>query len=201
MKLVTSLTSPYARKVRMALAEKSIAFELIPENPWSDDTTVPTLNPLGKIPVLLYGNNEALYDSRVILDYLEIVKPQPALLPSDAMQRIAVKKWEALADGVSDAAVAMLLEGRRPSAQQNADWITRQRDKVERGLAAMDSALSGSFCVGQQLTLADIAVGCTLGYLDFRFPDIRWQERYLNLAKHYQQLSLRPSFVSTIPVA
>lgn len=201
MKLVTSLTSPYARKVRMALAEKKIPYELAPENPWSDTTTVPQLNPLGKIPVLISNSGEVIYDSRVIVEYLEEVKPWPLLIPIDAKLRIAVKKWEALADGVSDAAVAMLLEGRRPAAQQSAEWAARQRDKVEKGLAAMNQGIVGEFCTGDTFTLADIAVVCTLGYLGFRFPDIEWQSRLPALAALYERLSARSSAQETIPVA
>lgn len=201
MKLIASLTSPFARKVRIVLAEKQIPCELIVDIPWNADTDVPKFNPLGKVPVLMRDGGDTLYDSRVIVEYLEEIKPWPLLVPADGEQRIAVKKWEALADGVSDAAATIFLERRRPAAQQNADWIARQEAKIKNGLATMNTSLAGPFCLGDAFTLADIAVGSTLGYLDLRFADIGWRDRFPALKALAETLATRPSFLDTLPPA
>lgn len=199
MKLIASLTSPFARKVRMVLAEKNIPFELIIDIPWNADTDVPKFNPLGKIPVLVLEGGETLYDSRVIVECLEELKPWPLLVPVDAQDRIAVKKWEALADGVSDAAAAIFLECKRPEAQQSPEWIARQMRKIENGLATMETSVAGNWCAGAAFTLADIAVGSTLGYLSLRFPEIKWRESHASLARIEAALLLRASYRETTP--
>ena len=119
MKLIASLTSPYARKVRIALAEKKIEYELVEAAPWAEDTNVPAFNPLGKIPVLVLDDGTSLFDSRVIVEYLDTVSPVSRLIPEPNRQRIAVKCWEALADGICDAAAAIVIEGRRPLKQRS----------------------------------------------------------------------------------
>lgn len=199
MKLIASTTSPFARKVRIVLAEKGIPCEFIVDIPWNADTDVPKFNPLGKVPVLVRDDGDTLYDSRVIVEYLEQVKPWPMLIPAEAEALIAVKKWEALADGVSDAAAAIFIERKRPEAQQSADWIQRQQGKIENGLATMNTSLQGPFCIGQNFTLADIAVGSTLGYLDLRFPEVDWRNRFPALATLAGKLAARPSFTETLP--
>ncbi len=201
MKLIASLTSPFARKVRVLLAEKKIPFELIVDIPWDADTEVPKFNPLGKIPVLVLEGGETLYDSRVIVEYLEELTPWPMLVPVDAQERIAVKKWEALADGVSEAAAAIFLERKRPVAQQSPEWIARQLRKLENGLATLNTSVRGVWCAGDAFTLADVALGSTLGYLDLRFPDINWRENHAALARIEKALSVRPSFRDTLPPA
>ena len=198
MKLIASTTSPFARKVRIVLAEKNIPCEFIVDIPWNADTDVPKFNPLGKVPVLVLEGGETLYDSRVIVEYLEEHKPWPLLVPADAQDRIAVKKWEALADGVSDAAAAIFLERRRPEAQQSPDWIARQQRKIENGLATMNTTVAGSWCMGEAFTLADIAVGACLGYLDLRFPDINWRQDFPALAALEKKVAQRPSFQQTV---
>jgi glutathione S-transferase len=201
MKLIASTTSPFARKVRIVLAEKNIPFEFIIDIPWNADTEVPKFNPLGKVPVLLKEDGEALYDSRVIVEYLEDIKPWPLLIPVDAVDRIAVKQWEALADGVADAAAAIFIERKRPEAQQSPDWISRQMSKIENGLAALETAMRGPWCTGNAFTLADIAVGSTLGYLDLRFADLQWREQHERLQGLMTSLSARDSFRQTLPPA
>ncbi len=201
MKLIASPTSPFARKVRIVLAEKNIPFEFIVDIPWNADTDVPKFNPLGKIPVLVLEGGETLYDSRVIVEYLEEFKPWPLFIPVEAGARIAVKKWEALADGVSDAAAAIFLERKRPPAQQSEEWITRQIRKIENGLAAMETSMAGAWCAGEAFTLADIAVGCVLGYLDLRFPELEWRGAHAALRRLEAALSARPSFRETVPPA
>ena len=200
MKLIGSHTSPYTRKVRIVLAEKKIEYDFAIDSPWTADSKVPDYNPLGKIPVLVLDDDTALFDSRVIVEYIDNVTPNNKLFPAPNRERIEVKRWEALADGLCDAAVAALLERKRPANEQSADWIARQLAKVERGLAFMAEELDDkSFCMGTHISMADIAVGTALGYLCFRFPTIAWQESHPNLAKLYDKLMQRPSFAETVP--
>ena len=202
MKLVMSLTSPFARKVRIVLAEKNLSCEMVVDIPWSAGTAVPQFNPLGKVPVLLREDGSTLFDSRVIVEYLEQLKPWPMLIPVEAEHLIAAKRWEALADGVSDAAAAVFIERKRPEAQQSQDWMDRQLGKIERGLGAMNEELGlKAYCVNANFSLADIAVGAALGYLDFRFAELGWRERFPALLRLAEVLAQRPSFAATVPVA
>lgn len=199
MKLIASLTSPYARKVRIALAEKKIEYELVEAAPWAEDTNVPAFNPLGKIPVLVLDDGTSLFDSRVIVEYLDTVSPVSRLIPEPNRQRIAVKCWEALADGICDAAAAIVIEGRRPLKQRSKSWVERQRGKVERGVKQLSAELGDKpWCSGESYTLADIAAGCALGYLDLRQPDVAWREGYANLSRLAEKLAKRQSFSDTI---
>jgi len=203
MKLIGSLTSPYVRKVRIVLAEKKLDYELILDNPWGDATQVKTHNPLGKVPCLILDENGAIFDSRVIVEYLDTLSPVGKLIPQQGRERAEVKTWEALADGVMDAGVLWRLEATwagRNDGERSAAWIERQRAKVEDGIAAMAKGLGDKpFCSGIHLSLSDIAVGCTLGWLDLRFPEIDWRKDNGNLAKLYDKLMLRPSFIDTKP--
>ena len=202
MKLLASPTSPYARKVRIALAEKKIDCELVEASPWVNDSIVPTHNPLGKVPVLILDDGTALYDSRVIVEYLDTVSPVSRLIPEPSRQRIAVKRWEALADGICDAAVAIVREAARPARQQSSETIDRQREKIERGIVDMASDLADKpWCNGEAHSLADIATGCALGYLDLRHPTIEWRGEHPNLVALFDKLSKRPSYSDTAPPA
>jgi glutathione S-transferase len=201
MKLVASLTSPYARKVRIALAEKKIECEFVEENVWSPDTQVTMLNPLGKVPVLVLDDGTPLYDSRVIVEHLDAVSPVGRLIPDRPRDRVGVRRWEALADGVLDAAILARLERQRPLPKQDPEWITRQLSKVLRGIkASSDDLGERSWCTGEAFNLADIAVGCMLLWLEFRMPEIAWREDYSNLAKLLEKLEKRQSFKDTVPV-
>jgi glutathione S-transferase len=202
MKLLSSPTSPYARKVRIALAEKKIDCELVPASPWAAESIVPTHNPLGKVPVLLLDDGTALYDSRVIVEYLDTVSPVSRLIPEPSRQRIAVRRWEALADGICDAAVAIVREAARPAKQQSSEAIARQREKIERGIADMASELADKpWCNGEAHSLADIATGCALGYLDLRHPAIAWRSEHANLVALFDKLAKRASYSETVPPA
>ena len=202
MKLLYSLSSPYARKVRIVAAEKRIEIEMSAVVLSAPDSPVNELNPLGKVPVLVLDGGESLFDSRVIAEYLDNRTPVAHLLPQDPNQRILVKRWEALADGVCDAAVAARLESRRPEHLQDTDWIAKQMGKVERGLKALSNDLGKSkWCVNETFSLADIALGCLLGYLVSRYKHMDWQTQYPNLARHYARMLKRPSFSDTIPPA
>jgi glutathione S-transferase len=202
MKLIASLTSPFARKVRIVAAEKHIEYELVVDVPWEADTKVPDYNPLGKVPVWVLEDGKTLFDSRVIVEYLDGISPVGHLIPTDPRARIAVKRWEALADGISDAAALVFLERKRPRDRQDPDWIARQLGKVGAGLAAMSTEMGmNNWCLGEAFSLADIAAGCTLGYLDFRFPELDWRRSQPHLSEFYDRLMQRPTFRDTVPVA
>jgi glutathione S-transferase len=200
MKLIGSLTSPYVRKARVVLAEKKIEYDFELDSPWTADSKIPDVNPLGKIPVLVLDDETVLFDSRVIVEYLDNVTPNNKLMPAPNRERILVKRWEALADGVCDAATTAYLEGKRPTRLQDKAWIERQRGKIAAGLEFMAKELGDDpHCMGTHFSLADIAVGSALGYLSFRFPDIDWQETHPNLAKLHDKLMQRASFAETVP--
>ena len=200
MKLIGSHTSPFARKVRIVLAEKKIDYEFELDSPWTADSKVPTINPLGKIPVLLLDDGTPLFDSRVIVEYIDNVTPNNKLFPAPNRERTEVKRWEALADGICDAAASAFLEAKRPTPEQSASWISRQRDKISRSLDFMEAELRDkAFCMGTHISMADMATGTALGYLCFRFADINWQESHPNLARLYAKLMQRPSFIDTVP--
>jgi len=201
MKLVTSLTSPFGRKARIVLLEKKIAFRLQVENPWSPDSPVPSFNPLGKVPVLVLEDGVSVFDSRVIAEYLDHLTPVAHLIPTDPKSRMIVRGVEALSDGVTDAAVLVFLEKKRPPEQQSADWLILQNRTLFSGLEALSEALGEKpWFLGNSMTLADVACGCMLGYLDFRFSEIDWRSAHPNLAKLADKLATRPSFVETVPV-
>ena len=203
MKLIGSLASPYVRKVRIVLAEKKLdyAFEL--ENVWVPETRIAQSNPLGKVPCLVMEDGSALIDSRVIVEYLDTLTPVCKLLPAggNGRERADIKNWEALADGILDAGVLMRLErAQRPPELQSDAWIARQHEKVTLGLAALAARLGESvYCAGKTYTLADVAVGCALGWLSFRFPEIDWRGEHPALARLFDKRSERPSFKDTVP--
>ena len=200
MKLLGSLTSPYVRKARIVLAEKKIEYSFELDNPWDEKSRVADANPLGKVPVLVLEDDSTLFDSRVIVEFLDSVSPISRLIPANNREKIEVKRWEALADGVLDAAVAVVMERRRPAKQKSEATIKRQMEKIERGLAVMSRDLEDKpWCTGNAFTLADIACGVALGYLDFRHGTYDWRVLYSNLAKLATKLAERPSFADTVP--
>lgn len=200
MKLVISLTSPFARKARIAMMDKKIECETVVDIPWEPNTAVPELNPLGKIPVLVLDDESTLFDSRVIVEYFDSMSPVAKLIPENGRPRIVVKRWEALADGISDAAATIFIERKRPPERQDDNWISRQQGKIERGLAVLAEELGDKpWCTGESYNLADISIGCTLGYLELRFAEINWRKKYPNLAALSEKLSQRPSFIETVP--
>ena len=203
MKLIGSAASPYVRKVRVVLAEKRLDYQFVIEDVWSPDTTIAHSNPLGKVPCLIMEGGEAMFDSRVIVEYIDTLSPVGKLIPQQGRERAEVKTWEALADGVMDAGVLWRLErtwSGRADGERSEAWIDRQRAKVEAGVAAMAKGLGDKpFCSGIHLSLSDIAVGCTLGWLNLRFPEIEWRAEHANLAKLYDKLMQRPSFIDTQP--
>lgn len=203
MKLIGALTSPYVRKVRVVMAEKKLDYQLVLEDVWSADTTIMASNPLGKVPCLVMEGGEAVFDSRVIVEYLDTLSPVGKLIPTQGRERAEVKTWEALADGVLDAAVLARLEstwpGRKDDQRCNA-WIDRQLAKIEASLKSMSQGLGDKpFCSGVHFSLSDVAVGCALGYLDFRFPVIDWRNTHPNLARLSDKLEQRQSFIDSRP--
>jgi glutathione S-transferase len=202
LKLIASKTSPYARKVRVALAEKKVECQVIETSAFEPGNPVHAYNPLGKLPVLVLDDGTHLFDSRVIVEYIDLVSPVSRLIPEPARQRIAVKKWEALADGVCDATSAIVLERRRPANLQSDEWIARQRRKVDEGVAEFAREFGDrAWCYGESFSLADIATGCALGYLDLRLRELDWRDLYPNLARLAEKLGKRASFVDTAPPA
>ena len=202
LRLIASKTSPYARKVRIALAEKKIEYQMIEMSAYDAGNPVHGYSPLGKLPVLLLDDGTHLYDSRVIVEYIDLVSPVSRLIPEPARQRIAVKKWEALADGVCDAASTIVLERRRPAKLQSGEWIERQRRKIEEGVAELARELGDkAWCYGDAWSLADIATGCALGYLDLRHAELDWRDHHPNLARLAEKLGKRASFADTVPPA
>jgi glutathione S-transferase len=205
MKLIGSTTSPYVRKVRIVMSEKKLDYQFIEENVWAADTKMAQYNPLGKVPCLLMDGGEAVFDSRVIVEYLDTLSPVGKLIPSSGRERAEVKTWEALADGVLDAAVLARLEDTwtgRNAAERSQAWVDRQMDKIDMSLKAMSLGLGDkAYCSGIHLSLSDVATGCALGYLDFRFPHIDWRSAHPNLAKLADKLAKRASFIDSLPPA
>lgn len=203
MKLIGSSSSPYVRKVRITMAEKKLDYQYVTDNVWSAESRIADSNPLGKVPCLVMDGAEALFDSRVIVEYLDTLSPVGKLIPPNGRERAEVKTWEALADGVLDAAILARLEATwdgRNKAQRSQEWIDRQLGKVNASVKAMARGLGEKpYCAGIHLSLADIAVGCALGYLDFRFPQIAWRSEHPNLARLQDKLMLRASFADTVP--
>jgi len=203
MKLLGSATSPYVRKVRIVMSEKKLDYQFVLEDVWAADSLIAQSNPLSKVPCLVMEGGEAVFDSRVIVEYLDALSPVGKLIPASGRERAEVKTWEALADGVLDACVLARLEASwagRQEGQRSQAWIDRQMAKVDAALQAMSSGLSDKpFCSGVHLSLSDIAVGCALAYLDLRFAHIDWRARHPNLARLQDKLSQRPSFIDTAP--
>jgi len=195
MKLIGSKLSPYVRKVRVVLAEKGIGYDFVEENAWSADTTVPRFNPLNKVPALTLADGDAIYDSVVIVEYLDTL-PGPRLIPDDPRERALVRRDEALGDGICDAGIAMRLEGQREAARQDPAWIARQKSKVESGIEAVSRSVARRRDAA--LNLGDIACACALFWLELRHPQIKWREDPV-LRAWAESLESRPSFATTKP--
>ena len=202
MKLIGALTSPYVRKVRIVMAEKKLDFQLVLTDVWNSQEILQS-NPLGKVPCLVTEAGESIFDSRVIVEYLDALSPVGKLIPPSGRERAEVRTWEAMADGILDASILARMEsiwaGRTPEQRSQA-WIDRQLSRVDGTLAALSTGLADKpWCAGNAFGLADIATGCALGYLDFRFPHIDWRSRHANLARLADKLAARPSFAETLP--
>ena len=198
-RLISATPSPYARKVRIALAEKGIPFELMTEVPWDSTTSTPRYNPLEKLPVLIPETGDPVYESRFILEWLEIRHPEPRLVPADVEEMLTARRLEVLCDGICDAIVLTFFERRRKHPSD--EWIARQRRKIEGGLREIARIVGdGDWAVGDRFGLGDIAAGTVTGYLAVRFPEFRWREIHSNLAALSDRLEARPSFRDSVPV-
>ena len=195
MKLYGSLTSPFVRKVRIVIAEKQLPVEFIAETPTDPAGHVLALNPLGQVPVLMRDNGEGLFDSAVIVEYLDGQRGAP-LIPTAGEARWSVLRWHALGQGMLDATVARMLEGRRSPEQQLFSAITKHETKIAQCLAFAETQMANSFLVDQRFTLADISLGVALGYIDLRYPH-DWRARHPRLAQWAGPILTRPSFRDT----
>jgi glutathione S-transferase len=201
LKLISATPSPYARKVRIALAEKGLPFELMTEVPWDRTTSTPKYNPLEKLPVLILEDGSSVYESSFILQYLELKYPQPPLLSGDVDGVIAARRLEVLCDGICDAVVLSFFEQMRSAEGRSQHWLERQRRKIEGGVREMARLVGDrTFAVGDAFGLGDIAVGTALGYLLVRFPEFDWRSQYPDLAAFSARIEARPSFANTVPV-
>lgn len=199
-RLISATPSPYARKVRIALAEKGIPFELITEVPWNSTTATPRFNPLEKLPVLILADGGSVYESRFILEFLELKHPTPPLLPPDVDGILAAKRLEVLCDGVCDALVTTFFERLRPQEHQSKEWTARQRRKIDGGLREIARSIgTRDWAVGECFGLGDIAACTVTGYLTVRFPDIEWRGLYPDLARYADRIGERRSFKTTVP--
>ena len=198
MKLYGSLTSPYVRKVRVLLKEKNIGHEFIIEGPMDDAGNVARLNPMGKVPVLVHSDGEVLFESSMIVDYLDGLH-SPALIPSSGEARWRAQRWHALGQGIADAVVVRLMEVRRAPECQEPTLIHRQEAKVAAALAFAEDHVTGDeYLLGGQLTIADIAMGVALGYVDLRYAH-EWRAAYPRVATWFTAFGRRPAFIETMP--
>ena len=201
-KLVSATPSPFARKVRIALAEKNLPFELLTDVPWDRTTLTPSYNPLEKLPVLILENGSSIYDSSFILQFLEWTHPEPPLLPDGIEGRVAARKLEVLCDGICDAVVLTFFERMRAEQARSAEWLARQQRKIDGGLREMARLVGDrEWAVGERFSLGDIAVGTAVGYLSLRLAELPWRSLYPNLVALSARLEARPSFMNSVPTA
>jgi glutathione S-transferase len=200
MKLLGTNTSPYTRKVRLVLLEKNIHHEYLVDAPREAGSLAARANPLGRIPALILDDETCVFDSPVIAEYADTLNNALILIPrSDALARMRVKRWEALADGIMDSAIVVRTERIRPEEKQEAGNITRHNDAVTRALAyASDLLGQRELCEGTSITLADLALVSALVYLDLRQPERDWRGTHQNLAAWYSRISARPSVRATL---
>jgi glutathione S-transferase len=201
MKLLGSPNSPFVRKARIVAAEKAIAIDYVIDRPNAPGSQVPALNPLGKIPVLVLDNGEVIYDSAVIVEYFEGLKPEPRLVPADFAGRIKVKCYEALGDGLADAIVMLSHDyGPMSDPSKREAWVQRQQGKVDRAVAALQAAIRGhEWLHGDAFSLADVCAGYPLFYLDSELPHYAWRSNFPGLASYAERLAARSSFRDTVP--
>jgi glutathione S-transferase len=200
MKLYSSPTSPYVRKVRVVAIEKGLAdrIEVVDANPWPEPAIVAAVNPLGKVPALVGDDGIVLYDSPVICEYLDSLVPAAPLIPRSGAARWQVLRCQALCDGILDAAVAIVLERRRPEAERSAAAQQRGVQAIRRGVAAAAAEIRPA---GQPFDLAQISIAVTLGYLEFRLADLDLGTGTRPVRDWWAVARDRPSLVATRPPA
>lgn len=201
MQLISATPSPYARKVRITLAEKGVPFELVTEVPWNSTSATPKHNPLEKLPVLILDDGSSVYESRFILEWIEAKYPEPPMLPGNIDGKLFARQVEVVVDGVCDACVSLFWERHRDPDKQSAEWKARQMRKVDGGLKALAEWVGDrEFIVEDRFGLADVATGTLCRYLDVRFADLPWRDTHPNLAAYSDRIERRPSFAETVPV-
>ena len=199
MKLHGSPTSPYVRKARVLLAEKQAQYDFVEEDPWPADSPVPSRNPLGKVPALDIGDGNYLFESPLIVQYIDQTVGKPLEPRRKAEHFWKHQWWMALAQGILDAAVTRIVETRRPEEKQMQEKLEREEARIHRAIAAAENAIEGGkYLVGKRLSLADLMMGVALQYVDFRFPH-NWRETAPKLAKWHRGVTKRPSFQETLP--
>ena len=202
MKLIGSYTSPYVRKISVMLLEKGIAFDFVNDPPANAGSKVTQFNPLGKVPALVTDEGEVFFDSPIIVQFIELLNVSPTLLPWQPLEALRVRQIEALADGVTDAAVALVLESKRDADKRNEEWVIRQRAKLLRGLDVLEQhAKNRTLLNRESLNVADIAVACCIGYLNFRRVAPGWCVEHPTLISLVERLFQRESFARTTPAS
>lgn len=199
MKLIGSYTSPFVRKISVILLEKGITFEFVNELPYNAENGVSQYNPLGKVPALVTDDGEVWYDSPLIAEYLELLDISPEMLPREPQASLKMRQIEALADGIMDAALVSVREQARPVAQQSETELLRQREKISRGLDALEGYVTDGTLQAEPLNVANIAVACAIGYINFRRVSPGWCVDRPGLIKLVETLFQRESFARTEP--
>ena len=200
LKLLSATPSPFARKVRVVLLEKNIPFELKTINPWNMNADIERFNPLGKIPVLITANNETIYDSKFIIEWIEHNYPDPAVFPTDAKTKFKAQQIQVIADGICEAVILLFFENMRPDPQQSKPWSERQIKKISNGLQALEQQISNDeFCVDNTFGIADISVVSAVDYLSLRFKTYEWRDKFTRISKFVARQSARQSFIETMP--
>ncbi len=199
MKLRYSPNSPYVRKVTVSARELGLQWriKLVETDPWDPRTDLDAYNPLGKVPALILDDGTTLYDSRLICEYLDSRVKTPVLFPTSDPERWQALRRQALADGILDAAVLSFIETvRRPAGQRWSYWMEMQTVAIERALDALEAEAEG---FGKEICIGRIAVGCALGYLDFRFAADNWRMGRPALEAWYEAFARRPSMEESVP--
>lgn len=203
MRLFFAPPSPFARKVLVVARERGqfLRLTLVPVAPLPTKPVaeLAQANPIGKVPALVLDDGVALYDSRVIAEYLDALAPGTPLFPPSGDARWTALRRQALGDGIMDAGVAIRYERvARPPEKVFPDWVEGQRRKILQGLDVLEA--EGRALFGD-LTIGHIAIGCALGYLDFRFADEEWRKNRPALAEFFAAFSTRASMLATAPPA
>ena len=200
MKLYASPASSFARKIRVMLLEKNIPHDLEMVNLW-EPNDLKKINPLGKVPALVLDDGRVLMNSPLIADYLDDRFPEPRFIPADPGFRFEARRWEAIADGTMDAVSASLYEARfHDETKRSPAWLERQRGKVDAGFSALETMLGNrAWCVGDALSLADLAIACHLGFITLRAPQFFPQKTYPSLARLWRSVEQRESMKRTAP--
>lgn len=198
MKLYGSPASPYVRKARVLIHEKKLKCDFVPEDPWPDDSKIPTRNPLGKVPALEIEPNNYLFESPLVVHYLDHVDGK-SLTPKDPAGYWQAQWWQALAQGILDAAVARVLETRRPPDKQMPEKMAREEARIHRAVRVGETRFrGGTHLVGNTLTIADLMLAVALQYVDFRYPH-DWRSDAPKLAEWHKGIVARKSFRDTLP--